>query len=44
MSLAQVLFYVMSFIVIGSAFFVAATKNLVRWQAYMFWLWPILWL
>ncbi len=30
MSLVQVLFYVMSFIVVGSAFFVAATKNLVR--------------
>jgi NADH:ubiquinone oxidoreductase subunit 6 (subunit J) len=30
MSLVQVLFYVMAFIVIGSAFFVAATKNLVR--------------
>jgi NADH-quinone oxidoreductase subunit J len=30
MSLAQVLFYVMSFIVIASALFVASTKNLVR--------------
>jgi NADH:ubiquinone oxidoreductase subunit 6 (subunit J) len=30
MSLAQVLFYVMSFIALGSALFVAATKNLVR--------------
>ena len=30
MSLAQVLFYVMSFIALGSAVFVAATKNLVR--------------
>lgn len=30
MSIVQVLFYVMSFIVVGSAFFVAATKNLVR--------------
>jgi NADH:ubiquinone oxidoreductase subunit 6 (subunit J) len=30
MSLAQVLFYFMSFIVIGSALFVASTKNLVR--------------
>ncbi|MDB5031479.1 NADH-quinone oxidoreductase subunit J [Mucilaginibacter sp.] len=30
MSLAQVLFYVMAFIVVGSALFVASTKNLVR--------------
>ncbi|GAB2975864.1 NADH-quinone oxidoreductase subunit J [Mucilaginibacter puniceus] len=30
MNIVQVLFYVMSFIVVGSAFFVAATKNLVR--------------
>lgn len=30
MSVAQVLFYVMAFIVVGSALFVAATKNLVR--------------
>jgi len=30
MSLAQVLFYVMSFIALGSALFVAVTKNLVR--------------
>src|ERR1700710_1680545 len=30
MSLAQVLFYLMAFIVIASAVFVAATKNLVR--------------
>ena len=30
MSLAQVLFYVMAFIVVGSALFVAFTKNLVR--------------
>ncbi|MDB5114616.1 MAG: dehydrogenase, partial [Mucilaginibacter sp.] len=30
MNLAQVLFYVMSFIVIASALFVASTKNLVR--------------
>jgi NADH-quinone oxidoreductase subunit J len=30
MSLVQVLFYVMAFIVVGSALFVAATKNLVR--------------
>jgi NADH-quinone oxidoreductase subunit J len=30
MSLVQVLFYVMSFIALGSALFVAATKNLVR--------------
>ena len=30
MSLVQVLFYLMAFVVVGSAFFVAATKNLVR--------------
>lgn len=30
MSLAQVLFYVMAFVVVASAVFVAATKNLVR--------------
>jgi len=30
MSVAQVLFYAMAFIVVGSALFVAATKNLVR--------------
>ena len=30
MNIVQVLFYVMGFIVVGSAFFVAATKNLVR--------------
>lgn len=30
MSLVQVLFYVMAFIVVGSALFVASTKNLVR--------------
>jgi NADH-quinone oxidoreductase subunit J len=30
MSLAQVLFYIMSFITLSSAIFVAATKNLVR--------------
>jgi NADH:ubiquinone oxidoreductase subunit 6 (subunit J) len=30
MSLAQILFYAMSFIVLASAFFVASTKNLVR--------------
>jgi NADH:ubiquinone oxidoreductase subunit 6 (subunit J) len=30
MSLAQVLFYMMAFIVVASAIFVAATKNLVR--------------
>jgi NADH-quinone oxidoreductase subunit J len=30
MSLVQVLFYLMSFIALGSALFVAATKNLVR--------------
>ena len=30
MSLIQVLFYLMAFVVVGSAFFVAATKNLVR--------------
>src|SRR4051812_27024969 len=30
MSVAQVLFYTMAFIVVGSALFVAATKNLVR--------------
>lgn len=30
MNIVQVLFYVMAFIVVGSAFFVAATKNLVR--------------
>lgn len=30
MSLVQVLFYVMSFVVVGSAIFVASTKNLVR--------------
>src|ERR1700712_2387442 len=30
MTLVQVLFYVMSFIVLASALFVAATKNLVR--------------
>ncbi len=30
MSIVQVLFYIMAFIVIGSALFVAATKNLVR--------------
>jgi len=35
MSLVQVLFYLMSFIVIGSAIFVAATKNLVR-SVFMF--------
>src|ERR1700748_2828503 len=30
MNLVQILFYVMSFIVVGSAIFVASTKNLVR--------------
>ncbi|MES2379140.1 MAG: NADH-quinone oxidoreductase subunit J [Bacteroidota bacterium] len=30
MSLAQVLFYVMAFVVVGSALFVASSKNLVR--------------
>jgi NADH:ubiquinone oxidoreductase subunit 6 (subunit J) len=30
MSLAQVLFYVMAFVVVGSALFVAGSKNLVR--------------
>ncbi|MEO8884735.1 MAG: NADH-quinone oxidoreductase subunit J [Mucilaginibacter sp.] len=30
MSVTQILFYVMAFIVVGSALFVAATKNLVR--------------
>src|SRR3954463_7562085 len=30
MSLVQVLFYAMAFIVVGSALFVASTKNLVR--------------
>jgi NADH:ubiquinone oxidoreductase subunit 6 (subunit J) len=30
MSLAQVLFYIMAFVVIGSALFVASSKNLVR--------------
>jgi NADH:ubiquinone oxidoreductase subunit 6 (subunit J) len=35
MSLAQILFYVISFIVIASAIFVAATKNLVR-SVFMF--------
>ena len=35
MTLVQVLFYVMSFIALGSALFVAATKNLVR-SVFMF--------
>jgi NADH:ubiquinone oxidoreductase subunit 6 (subunit J) len=35
MSLAQVLFYVMAFVVVGSALFVASSKNLVR-SVFMF--------
>ena len=41
MNIVQVLFYVMSFIVVGSAFFVAATKNLVR-SIFMFFIMDVI--